>query len=131
MAKSHPAVKHPHEWERKIQTRSDRFIKWVTDHVLASAVMFYIALIAPLMVIPMSDQIKLVLGIIASNWIQWWALPALQRSQNNQDAERKAKNEADHEVNVHIATTVDENKAQVNRLESIILHPSNQEPPRD
>lgn len=131
MAKSHPAVKHPHEWEQKVQTKSDRFIKWLTDHVLASAIMFYIALIGPLAVLPLSDQIKLILAIISSNWIQWWALPALQRSQNAQDAERKAKDAADHETNVHIATTVDEIKTQVNRLESIVLHPSQQEPASD
>lgn len=131
MAKSHPAVKHPREWERSIQTKSDRFIKWLTDHVLASAIMFYVALIGPLMVLPLSDQIKLVLGILSSNWIQWWALPALQRSSNKADEERRLKQAADHEVFVHVATKVDAIEAQVNRLESILLHPSQQEPTSD
>lgn len=124
MAKSHPAVKDPRAWERKAATKSDRFIKWLTDRVLASALMFYAALILPLLVLPMSDGVKLILAVVSSNWIQWWALPALQRSANKADEERALKAEADHETLVHVATKLD-------RLESILLHPSQQEPPLD
>jgi|SRR5579859_1031444 len=121
MAKSHPAVKDPRAWKRKAETKSDHIIKWVTDHVLASAAMFYLAFILPLVVLPMPDSAKLILAVISSNWIQWWALPALQRSANKADEERSLKAEADHETLVHIATKLD-------RLESIMLHPSQQEP---
>lgn len=124
MAKSHPAVKDPRAWKRKAETKSDLIIKWVTDRVLASPVMFYSALIIPLVTLPMSDGVKTLLMIIVGNWIQWWALPALQRSANRADEERSLKAEADHETLVHIATKLD-------RLESILLHPSQQEPPRD
>lgn len=109
-------------------TRSDRFIKWVTDRVLASAAMFYLALVLPLAVLPASDTIKTILMIVASNWIQWWALPALQRSANRADAERALKNQADHVTLVYLAERADEHTTQMARLESILLHPSQQEP---
>lgn len=89
-------------------------LDWLSDHVLASMVMFDIALIVPLLVIPMSTDVKVTLGVISGSWIQWWALPALQRSQVKADRKREAKADADHEALTHIATTVDE---ILNRLE--------------
>ncbi len=35
-------------------------------------------------------------ALIVSNWIQWWALPALQRSQNKIQHTQTAMAEADH-----------------------------------
>lgn len=119
----HRAVKNPEDWANETTTRSDRFIQWVTDRVLASAIMFYLALVLPLLVLPLPDAVKLILAVLSSNWIQWWALPALQRSQNRADQERSLKNQADHETLTYIATKLD-------RLESILLHPSYQEPPK-
>ena len=58
----------------------------------------------PLLAVPLPDWVKLLVAIVFSNWLQAWALPVLQISQN-------AKSTADHAALVHIATTVDEIKA--------------------
>lgn len=123
---AHAAVKHPREWKRAVASRSDRFISWVSEHILASAGMFYMALVLPLAVLPASDSVKLFLAVVSGSWIQWWALPALQRSQMKADEERSLKNQADHETLTYLAARADELLAQAARLESILLHPSNQ-----
>ncbi|MBI5706620.1 MAG: hypothetical protein HZC36_06485 [Armatimonadetes bacterium] len=115
----HPKVHHPirrlrqtrrefHEGQPWIVRKNDQVLDWLSDHVLASMVMFDIALIVPLLVIPMSTDVKVTLGVISGSWIQWWALPALQRSQMKADRKREAKADADHEALTHIATKVDE-----------------------
>jgi predicted MFS family arabinose efflux permease len=86
---------------------NDRILDWLSEHVLASILMFDIALIVPLLAIPMNESIKITLGVVSSSWIQWWALPALQRSQVKADRKREAKADADHEALTHIAQTVD------------------------
>jgi predicted MFS family arabinose efflux permease len=84
-----------------------RILDWLAEHVLASMLMFDIALIVPLIAIPLSDSVKITLGVISGSWIQWWALPALQRSQVRAEKERAAKMDADHLALTHIANTVD------------------------
>lgn len=79
--------------------------------------MFDIALIVPLIAIPMSDSVKITLGVISGSWIQWWALPALQRSQVKADVKREAKADADHVALTHIANTVDAILAKLNSPE--------------
>jgi hypothetical protein len=100
---------------------NDRFLEWMANNVLASMLMFDIALIVPLLAIPMSDSVKITLGVISGSWIQWWALPALQRSQVKADVKREAKADADHVALTHIANTVEEILA---RLDS--PHPGRQ-----
>lgn len=108
---AHARVKHPlHSLPEKtnvLARHNDRILDWLADHVLASMLMFDIALIVPLIAIPMSDSVKITLGVISGSWIQWWALPALQRSQVKADIKRQAKADADHEALTHIANTVD------------------------
>lgn len=111
-ASSHPAVAHPASLVGKdkrhtIIRHNERILDWLANHVLASILMFDAALILPLLVIPMNDSIKITLGVISGSWIQWWALPALQRSQVKADHERERKAEADHRALTHIAHTVD------------------------
>jgi hypothetical protein len=86
---------------------NDRMLDWLSTHVLASMLMFDVALIVPLVVIPMADSVKITLGVVSGSWIQWWALPALQRSQNKAELQRLAKADADHDALTHIANTVD------------------------
>lgn len=86
---------------------NDRVLDWLSEHVLASMLMFDVALIIPLVTIPMADSVKITLGVISGSWIQWWALPALQRSQVKADVKREAKADADHAAMTHIANTVD------------------------
>lgn len=107
----HPNVQHPLRSKaphrKGFVAWNDRVLEWLGDHVLASMIMFDIALIVPLLVIPMSSNIKITLGVISGSWIQWWALPALQRSQVKADKKREAKADADHRALTHIALQVD------------------------
>lgn len=105
-------MKHPsnlvgEDKRHAIIRHNERILDWLASHVLASILMFDAALILPLLVIPMNDSIKITLGVISGSWIQWWALPALQRSQVKADQERERKAEADHRALTHIAHTVD------------------------
>jgi hypothetical protein len=76
--------------------------------VLGSRWLFLIALILPLLsLLPAFDWTQKFVLIISSTWIQWWALHALQRSQNQGDALREAKAQTDHDALTHIATQVD------------------------
>lgn len=119
----HPNVNHPYQELRQASASfHDRFLGWVTDKVLASVVMFDAALIVPLLVLPLPNSAKVVLGVISSNWIQWWALPALQRSQNLADFKRDAKAAADHEAMTHMALTMDRVEVMVTDLHSISLN---------
>ena len=104
---SHPLVRHPRELTAKASGWNDRVLDFFTDHILASKVMFNIALIVPLLAIPASTGVKVTLGVISGSWLQWWALHALQRRQNVTDAKRDAKNDTDHLALSHIALTVD------------------------
>lgn len=115
---SHPQVPHPGPHPRGLGSRrparwNDAAVDWLTDHVLASAVMFDTAFILPLLVLPLSTAVKVTLGVISGSWIQWWALPALQRSANRADRARDAKADSDHQALTHIAVTVDAIRAAV------------------
>ncbi len=123
---SHPHVRHPDEVlrerrnARKHSNRllyyNDLMLEWITDHVLASVILFDIALAVPLLVIPGPDTIKITLGVISGSWIQWWALPALQRSQNRTQAQNDAKAEVDHETLTYLAKTQDEQTATLKNV---------------
>jgi hypothetical protein len=93
---------HPDEILPVVQP-SNRFVAWnasvadwVTNHVLASLLMFDLALIVPLVALPGPMWLKWWVTILSSNWIQLWALPALQRSQNKIQALQIAKAHVDH-----------------------------------
>ena len=92
-------------------------LNWLTNHVLASMLMFDVALLVPLVAIPLNDSVKITLGVVSGSWIQWWALPALQRSQFIADQKREAKADTDHEALTHIANAVDAILARVQALE--------------
>lgn len=108
--KNHPAVEHPNTRISQPQNKfihfNDAILTFLTDHVLASVFMFDLALVLPLIVIPMNNTAKLILALVSGSWIQWWALPALQRSANKADVKRDAKADVDHEAltSLHIAT---------------------------
>lgn len=120
----HPKVHHPASGDLLDDVRpafvrwNDRLLAWLADHVLASILMFDIALILPLIAIPMSNSVKITLGVLSGSWIQWWALPALQRSQVRADRVRQAKIEADHQALTHIAITVDAILARLDALDA-------------
>ena len=123
---SHAHVRHPKELlreRRSVRKRNHKVLyynglvlEWVTDHILGSVVLFDIALIVPLVVIPAPESIKITLGVISGSWIQWWALPALQRSQNKTQAQNEAKAEVDHETLTYLATTQDTQTADIKKI---------------
>ncbi len=127
MTQTHPNVPHPREHlPARELTRAaawnDALLTWLTDHVLASTAMFDVALVLPLLVLPMPDSVKITLGVFSGSWIQWWALPALQRSQQKADVKRDAKADADHQALTHLATTLDEVAGQVGELHDFHIH---------
>lgn len=115
---THPKVPHPgrrpgrallareHVWLVRV---NDQLLDWVTDRVLGSVLMFDLALVAPLVVLPMSIEAKLFVGVISGTWIQWWALHSVTRN-----ARKKA--DADHLAFTHMATVVDATKAALDEL---------------
>lgn len=128
----HHHVHHPREILREArQARkrqngllyaNDMLLEWITDHVLASVALFDLALILPLLVIPGPETLKITLGVISGSWIQLWALPALQRSQNKTQAQNDAKAEADHETLTYLANTQDEQLQLLNKIAQQLSH---------
>ncbi len=127
---NHQKVRHPKDilnrkYEVKKQSNyiyfiNDRFLEWVTNHILASVLLFDIALIVPLLILPAPSNIKITLGVISGSWIQWWALPALQRSQNKIQAQNDAKAEVDHETLSYLANLQDEQMTKLNNIDVAI-----------
>ncbi len=127
---SHPHVRHPKEIlkqkklkekkENKLLYINDTFLIWVTNHILASVILFDIALIVPLLTITAPENVKITLGVISGSWIQWWALPALQRSQNRTQAQNDAKAEVDHETLTYLANLQDEQMIKFKYLQEIL-----------
>jgi hypothetical protein len=110
--KQHSQVIRPNELLPKVSENNfirlnHQILDFFANNVLASMVMFDIALIVPLLVIPLPDSVKITLGVISGSWIQWWALHAIQRTNMKADEQRQAKAETDHRALTHIATTVD------------------------
>lgn len=101
---------HPHVRLPNVERANgflDRVLAFFAGPVLASKLLFVIALTLPLAVAFMSDSVKLILAVFSGSWIQWWALHALQRSQVAADIARDAKTQSDHEALTHIALTMD------------------------
>lgn len=128
--KHHVHVRHPKEviQQAKAARRkqnsllyyNDLVLEWITNHILASVVLFDAALIIPLLAIPGPDTIKITLGVISGSWIQLWALPALQRSQNRTQAQNDAKAEVDHETLTYLATLQDEQMTELKGIANIL-----------
>jgi hypothetical protein len=128
--KSHSHVRHPREIIEQTKTAqkkenwalyyNDIVLEWVTNHVLASVILFDIALIVPLLALQAPESVKITLGVISGSWIQWWALPALQRSQNKTQAQNDAKAEVDHETLTYLATLQDEQMTELKGMAEIL-----------
>ena len=127
---SHPHVRHPKEVvqeakdrrrrEHKLLYWNDVVLEWITNHVLASVILFDIALIVPLLTLNAPDTVKITLGVISGSWIQWWALPALQRSQNKTQAQNEAKAQVDHETLTYLAKLQDEQMTELKGITEIL-----------
>ena len=126
----HAHVRHPRELVQEAKDRkrrdnkllyyNDIVLEWITNHVLASVLLFDIALIVPLLTLNAPDTVKITLGVISGSWIQWWALPALQRSQNKTQGQNEAKAEVDHETLTYLAKLQDEQMAELKGISEIL-----------
>ncbi|HSX00694.1 MAG TPA: hypothetical protein VLF67_00490 [Candidatus Saccharimonas sp.] len=129
----HAHVRHPRELlasrrqtakrQNRVLYINDLILTWITNHVLASVVLFDIALIVPLLVLQAPDSIKITLGVISGSWIQWWALPALQRSQNKTQAQNDAKADTDHETLTYLANLQDQQMAELAAIKDALSRP--------
>ena len=127
---NHAHVRHPKEViqdakdRRRRQHRllyyNDIVLEWITNHVLASVILFDIALIVPLLTLNAPDTVKITLGVISGSWIQWWALPALQRIQNKTQAQNEAKAQVDHETLTYLANLQDEQMTELKGITEIL-----------
>ena|SRR5690348_2600332 len=127
---THARVRHPKELLQEARERrrsqhkllyyNDVVLQWITNHVLASVILFDIALIVPLLTLNAPDSVKITLGVISGSWIQWWALPALQRSQNKTQAQNEAKAQVDHETLTYLAKLQDEQMTELKGITEIL-----------
>ena len=127
---NHSHVRHPKEVvqeakdrrrrEHKLLYYNDLVLEWITNHVLASVILFDIALIVPLLTLNAPDSVKITLGVISGSWIQWWALPALQRSQNKTQGQNEAKAQVDHETLTYLAKLQDEQMTELKGITEIL-----------
>jgi hypothetical protein len=127
---AHPHVRNPRQIlqaaksekrrENNVLYFNDVVLEWITNHVLASVILFDIALIVPLLTITAPAEVKITLGVISGSWIQWWALPALQRSQNNTQAQNEAKAEVDHETLTYLVKLQDEQMIELKGITEIL-----------
>jgi len=127
---NHAHVRHPKELLQEARDRrrrdhkllyyNDVMLQWITNHVLASMILFDIALIVPLLTLNAPDTVKITLGVISGSWIQWWALPALQRSQNKTQAQNEAKAQVDHETLTYLAKLQDEQMTELKGITEIL-----------
>ncbi len=122
---SHPKVRHPKELIKAAKAKqnaalraNDAVLTWITNHILASVLLFDVALIVPLLVLRAPSGVKITLGVISGSWIQWWALPALQRSQNKIQAQNDAKAETDHETLTHLANLQDQQMEELKAIKN-------------
>ena len=137
--KAHAHVQHAHEYlatkkaarrqSNKILAVNDAILEWITKNVLASVVLFDIALIVPLLTLQAPESVKITLGVISGSWIQWWALPALQRSQNKTQAQNDAKAEVDHKTLTYLANLQDEQMAELKGIAEILRELRKEQPP--
>jgi hypothetical protein len=128
-------VRHPKELIQEAKNRrrrdnrllyyNDIVLEWITNHVLASVILFDIALIVPLLTLNAPDTVKITLGVISGSWIQWWALPALQRSQNKTQAQNAAKAAVDHETLTYLAKLQDEQMTELKGIAEILRNLKN------
>ncbi len=107
-------VRHPksilkkyREERSRIVRWNDAVLEWIANNVLGSVLFFDLAIIVPLLAIPAPDYIKAIVIILSSNWIQLWALFALQHTQKKSDEAHEVKADVDHESLTHIANQLD------------------------
>lgn len=103
---THPHVPHPRDLVTHERTVFAGINRALTT-TLGSNAVFLACFIVPLLAVPASETVKLIVAIVFSNWFQAWALPVLQKSSDRAEAQRAAKADADHAALTHVAVAVD------------------------
>ena len=110
----HPNVVHPNVLTEGA-TKFNGWVARIASTTLGSTLLFWVTFLVPLITIPMSDSVKLVVSIVFSSWFQAWALPVLQGAQNRAEAARDAKADTDHQALTSLHHTVDAILAELRR----------------
>lgn len=103
----HSAVQHPHALIAPKTGWND----WLARHLVAvfgTVWTVWLFVVYPLLALLFPHSVQNVVFFISSGWIQLWALPLLNYTQNRADVLRAAKADVDHRALTHVATTVDE-----------------------
>ena len=107
-------VKHPstllrlcRNEQNKLVQYNDKFLEFIANNILGSILFFDIALIIPIVAIFGPTWFSAIVLIISSEWIQLWALFALQHTQKKADTLREAKNNVDHETMTYVVNQLD------------------------
>lgn len=111
----HPAVTHPASLLRP----SGGWNQWLADNlvkVFGAIWTVWICMTVLLAVLLFPKGVQSVVFYLSSGWVQLWALPLINYTQNKADALRTAKADADHQALTHVATTLDEAMALISSL---------------
>lgn len=96
-ASARPRAYHRDEFLASERRLVDRLLQFVAVKVLASRLLFLVTLTIPLIsLLPELSWMQKLVIILSSNWLQAWALPALQFSANDAAAKADAKADVDH-----------------------------------
>lgn len=111
----HPAVAHPASLVRPSNGWND----WLARHLVAvfgTVWTVWAFIVYPLLSLLFPHSVQNVVFFISSGWIQLWALPLLNYTQNRADELRSAKADVDHQALTHVATSLDEATALISSL---------------
>jgi hypothetical protein len=107
MMAAHSHVPHPRDL-LPAERAAFAWLNRILTTTLGSNAVFLLCFIVPLLAVPASATVKVVVALIFSNWFQAWALPVLQKGQAQGDLKRDAKMDADHVALTYLAEQVDE-----------------------
>jgi hypothetical protein len=116
---SHPRVPHPREFLKAEATQLQFINDWTAralTRTLGSMSLFWVCFLVPLIAIATGGWFAGFVAIVFSYWLQAWALPVLQLSQNRAERMRDAKIEADHQALEALLRASDANTALLRAL---------------
>jgi len=106
LSDQHPAVEHPADRVKRRSSWND----WLAQHLVAvfgTVWTVWAFVVYPLLALLFPHSVQNIVFFISSGWIQLWALPLLNYTQNRADELRTAKADTDHQALTHVATTLD------------------------
>jgi hypothetical protein len=115
---SHPSVIHRDDLIDIPLGLLKKINEWAIDHLaiaLGSSFGVWLAFIVPLMAFEIPVLLK-ILGLVSSYWVQLWALFVLQNAAKKSAVADKAKADADHMAQTHMALMTDDTNARVRAI---------------